>query len=268
MKYDLVSDLVFETDIGEWEFGKRLLSGVFGIPKLSPQRIATFGEVSRRNGTDVTLLDDCEEFWGRQAILSVGNSKTTITEDFHWKRNGRLKSLGVVTFPGRNMLGGRIPGGIFFLAQFGSEPDWLNLFRSWCAVSSSELGGLHVITEDAARISRAELGDEIQIQAWSRFLHGTFKCAFRVGDTNRLISGLTNIGWAMWFGDAYAHEVDERRISGEGFPIEKIGNSYLVRVTDRIEDVVSDFNHFSNRRAKLKSLFREGLFMINEEPLA
>ena len=77
---------------------------------------------------------------------------------------------------------------------------------------------------------------------------------------------MPNIGWAMFYGDEFAQEVDADRIAASGFPIEKLGNGYLVTVTNSIQDVVDDFPLFSKRRAELKSLFREGFFLIKHEP--
>ncbi|MCY1385108.1 hypothetical protein D9M69_734520 [compost metagenome] len=70
----------------------------------------------------------------------------------------------------------------------------------------------------------------------------------------------------MFYGDEFAQEVNADQIAASGFPIEKVGNGYLVRVTNSIQDVADDFSFFSKRRAELKSLFREGLFLINDEP--
>ena len=70
-----------------------------------------------------------------------------------------------------------------------------------------------------------------------------------------------------FYGDKFAKEVDEKSIAAAGFPIQKIGNGYLVQVTENINDVVNDFPMFSKRRAELKSLFRDGLFLIKDEPI-
>ena len=75
-----------------------------------------------------------------------------------------------------------------------------------------------------------------------------------------------NIGWGMYYGREYVHEVDAGTISAAGFPVQKIGDGYLVQVTDDINDVVNDFAMFSKRRAELKSLFRDDLFLIKNEP--
>lgn len=72
---------------------------------------------------------------------------------------------------------------------------------------------------------------------------------------------MPNIGWATFYGDEFAEEVNVERIAASGFPIEKLNTGYLVRVTENIQDVASDFSLFSTRRAELKSLFRENFFL-------
>jgi len=40
----------------------------------------------------------------------------------------------------------------------------------------------------------------------------------------------SDAGWAMYYGDEFAEKVNVAKISAAGFPIEKIGNGYLVRM--------------------------------------
>lgn len=70
----------------------------------------------------------------------------------------------------------------------------------------------------------------------------------------------------MFFGGDFSKEVDENAVSAAGFLIETIGNGYWVQVTENINDVIHDFAMFSKRRAELKSLFRDDLFIIKDEP--
>ncbi len=78
--------------------------------------------------------------------------------------------------------------------------------------------------------------------------------------------GLPNMGWAMAYGESYAAEVDVARIKSAGFPVDEVDGVTIVRVTDKLSDVVDDFDYFSRRRAELKAMFRPDLFWIKEEP--
>ena len=64
----------------------------------------------------------------------------------------------------------------------------------------------------------------------------------------------------------YRQDVDVARIRAAGFSVEEKGAVAIIRVTDKLSDVVDDFAHFSRRRAELKSLFRPDLFAIKHEP--
>ncbi len=70
----------------------------------------------------------------------------------------------------------------------------------------------------------------------------------------------------MAYGEGYAQEVDSERIRAHGFPVEVRNGVIIVRVTERLSDVIEDFPLFSRRRAELKSLFRPELFWIENEP--
>jgi hypothetical protein len=91
------------------------------------------------------------------------------------------------------------------------------------------------------------------------FLYGGFNAS--------LEPDVPNAAWAMAYGDEFAEKVDAERIAAAGFPIEKIGNAWLVRITENIQDVLDDFPRFSKRRAELKTLFPENFFLIKEEPV-
>ena len=85
--------------------------------------------------------------------------------------------------------------------------------------------------------------------------------SFRVGSFGGLAKpDLPSMGWAMAYGTTYAAEVDVARIREGGFPVDEFDGVTIVRVTDKLSDVVDDFEYFSRRRAQLKSLFRPGLF--------
>jgi hypothetical protein len=89
--------------------------------------------------------------------------------------------------------------------------------------------------------------------------------SFQIGSFNSALKpDVPNIGWAMFFGDEFAGDVDAERIVASGFPLEKLSNGYLLRVTNELQDVVSDFPLFSKRRAELKKLFKDDFFLIKD----
>jgi len=51
-----------------------------------------------------------------------------------------------------------------------------------------------------------------------------------------------------------------QKISDKGFLIEKLNDGFLIKLSDKLEDVLSDYETFSRRRDELKALFPPGAF--------
>ncbi|MGU3400493.1 hypothetical protein ACLBWS_12245 [Brucellaceae bacterium D45D] len=274
MSYDLTINIQTNVDLSSWKKGKELLSGIFSDAKLTPQRVATFGEVTVKHGFDVSDIQMCEKHWASKGSMRVSGVLCEFTQDFHWKRTKVAKSQGVVTFPSVNLKGKKIPGRLLLQSQYRKEVDWISLFKGWCETAQAYAGILHpLISQEGPQKSDHDVRDNsfaesVQQQAWSRFLGGELCSEFRAGELNSLVSGLTNLGWATWFGGDLANEVDQRSIAAAGFPIYRLDSGYLIQVTDDINDVVNDFAMFSKRRAELKSLFKSKLFLIKDEPVS
>ena len=79
-------------------------------------------------------------------------------------------------------------------------------------------------------------------------------------------SSVPNLGWANFFGDEFAQLVDVARLQAQGCATERIGDGYLLTVTDSLFDVHDDFAKFSARRALLKQQFAGDFFQIRDEP--
>lgn len=190
----------------------------------------------------------CESVWASKASMRANGALSDFYQDFAWKRKKAIKSSGSVVHTARNVRGQLVPGSISLNAACSDKADWYSLFKAWCEIFPPQLGMLHLFT--SPELSPSEKNGSFQI--------GSFNAALK--------PDVPNIGWGMFYGDEFAQEIDADQIAASGFPIERLGNGYLVRVTNSIQDVVDDFSLFSKRRAELKSLFREGFFLINHEP--
>ena len=169
-------------------------------------------------------------------------------QDFAWRRKRAVKHSGYIAHTSRNIRGQIVPGSANLCSAPSDKVDWYSLFKTWCDIFPPQLGMLHLFTEP-------ELSPEVQNNS---FQIGSFNAALK--------PDVPNVGWAMFYGDEFANEVDADRIAALGYPIEETGSGYLVRVTSNIEDVTSDFPKFSERRAELKRLFREDFFLVKHEP--
>lgn len=144
----------------------------------------------------------------------------------------------------RNIRNKIVPGSARLNSVFSDKIDWYELFKTWSEIFPPQLGMLHYFTEP-------ELGPN---EVHNSFQIGSFKAALK--------PEVPDSGWAMFYGNEFAEKVDADRIANAGFLIEKIGDGYLVRVTNDIQDIAADFQLFAQRRVELKSLFPEGFFLV------
>ena len=229
-----------------WGTGEKLIdslsmSGGLLLPELVSHNADKFTEPFLGSTS-------CESVWASKASIRANGTLSDFYQDFAWKRKKAIKSSGSVVHTSRNFRGQLVPGSISLNAAFSDKVDWYSLFQAWCEIFPPQLGMLHPFT--GPELSPTEKNGSFQI--------GSFNSALK--------PDIPNIGWGMFYGDEFAQEVNADLIAASGFPIDRIGDGYLVRVTNSIQDVVDDFPLFSKRRAELKSLFREGLFLINYEP--
>lgn len=191
-----------------------------------------------------------EAWWASKGTMRVNGALSEFNDDFAWRRKTTIKSTGSVVHTMRNARGRVVPGSVRLHSAISERVDWYSLFKAWCEVFPPQLGMLHLF-------SKPELGPDMKNNS------------FQIGSFNAALNPVVpDIGWAMVYGDEFAGEVDAERIAASGFPIEKLNNGYLVRVTENIQDVASDFLLFSKRRAELKNLFRENFFFNENEPSA
>ncbi len=94
---------------------------------------------------------------------------------------------------------------------------------------------------------------------------GSPESYFSAGIVGAKDPSVPNLGWANYLGGPFAGAVRPTEIAAAGYAIEKIGEGYLIQVTDRLQDVEENFSYFSERRAQLKKLFPDDFFLITSE---
>ncbi|GFM84116.1 hypothetical protein PSCICN_48080 [Pseudomonas cichorii] len=241
MKQYIQMSIRTRVDTFEWEYGEKFISSLYGDGGIFlPEQIS--------NNADkfVDLFVDkagCRKYWEGVGSVRVNGVASPFHEDFAWRRKKAVKSKGYVRHKTTNVRSQIVPGSINFRSDCSEKINWYLLFRTWCEIFSPQLGCLHQFA--GIELDPIRKNDSFQI--------GSFNAALR--------PDVPNIGWAMFYGDEFAEAVDVEKIAAAGFPIEKINNGYLVRVTEELQSVVSDFSFFFKRRADLKALFREGFFL-------
>lgn len=227
-------------DTASWDFGCRFveLLGSFD-PRLVPESVA-------HDALTCEVFNDqtAKAVWTRIGKLPFPESMQFANLDFIWKRTQNVKSSGYVYHSMRTPFGDTLPAEISLSADWHAGIDWRGLFQAMCQLSETQLGMLHLFTNP-----------ELQPQDQD----GDFQIGF-FGLTSE--SKIPDIAWAMFYGNELSGEVNSGCIAKAGFPIIKIGEGYLVQVSDDLSDIASDFPTFSRKRHILRSQFREGLFTV------
>lgn len=229
--------------------GRQVIEAVCREPKLVPQRLG-YGETYDADWSGVD--DFVENHWAQESWIRdpYSHAKYEFLTGPEWLRRSRPASSGKVVHKHTTTRGDALAGRLSFDSKWDVSINFEHLFQEWLVAFPARIGMLHVFTGPELRKHQSEA------ESW--FQTGSFGGPMK--------PGLPNIGWAMVYGGEYRAEVDADAIQAAGFPIEDFGQTWLVRVTDRLADVVDDFAEFSRRRAELKALFQPGLFWMSDEP--
>lgn len=220
-KPKILISLVTQEDTSTVDYGRRILSVLYDhYPKLSPE-IADFYEPVRNQ---VSNVDEALEYWN----------------DMIWKRKHAVKGEGTISH--KDVYG---MGRLRFDYQWNKTIDWLDCFQRLIEASKAEFAYIHLFTEP-----------EIFPAVFASPEHD-----FQLGvSENSLKNGIPNLGWANYFAGTYADKVDVDLLEANGFEAQKLGRGYLLNITPKVDDVLNDFQTFSERRETLKSLFTDGVF--------
>lgn len=238
----------FYADLSSAEVGQAFIEPLCADPKLTPEFVSW---EERFKDPFVSANEFIKKWWGQLAVMRPeGEPPIEFYWGPMWKRKSKLAGRGYIDYAKTNKFGDRIPGTVWLESRWDRTVDFNHVFDRWADLSQASIGMLHLF-------GPAETSSD-PTEADQRFHRSSFG-----GPLN---PGLPNIGWAMAYGEGYAHEVDVERVRAHRFPIEVRDGVVIVRVTEQLSDVIDDFPRFSRRRAELKSLFRPDLFWIKDEP--
>ncbi|WP_132833956.1 hypothetical protein [Sphingomonas sp. PP-CC-3G-468] len=227
------------------DFGRAFIENLcHADPRLVPERLST----TEGYKEPFLGIDDFVANWWAIPIKTTvdGQTRPDSFDGPSWKRKSTLASRGMISHGITDLRHHKYPSGIWYECRWVKDIDFNHLFDAWVRLSNADIGMLHVFTD------REKQDPQTEDDSW--FETGSFGGPAK--------PGLPNMGWAMAYGANYAAEVDVVRIRSEGFPVDEIDGVTVVRVTDKLSDVVDDFEQFSRRRAELKALFRPSLFWI------
>ena len=240
--------VVPQRETTSWDFGRQFLHSLCSVDERLTPEVISNGEPHKH---PFVSLEACQEFWSPVMLIRGDLGRFEVHSDFLWERSKAVKCSGMVVPARTNKFGKLHLGQILLRAHPDRTVDWLALFRVFCNLAQPKYGILHLLTE--IELTEAELNSPV-------FL-------FKRGPPGWAVeSSVPNLGWANYFGDEFAHVVDVARLRAQGCATERIGDGYLVTVTDSLFDVRDDFAKFSARRASLKGRFAGDFFQIRDEP--
>jgi len=249
MKNYILLSLNTNVDTTSWHYGKTMLELMRKTDeRLIPQFISDNGDRVNIPYKDVT---SCEKHWTATGQLrGVNGGWTDFPLQFAMKRKNAIKYTGTVDHTER--IGPKselMAGCVKFQFQPNKKIAWLDLLREYCDVFEPKFAMLHLFTEP-------ELDRCVAISP---------EGSFRRGPVSRTLSrsGIPNLAWATYFGSEYIDDIDEKKLMAQGFSVEKIGNGYLVVITEDIFDIEKDFIKFSVTRNLAKKQFKNDMFLIN-----
>jgi hypothetical protein len=231
----------------DWSVGKEVLSAFAEADmRLIPE---TLHRWETRIG-EFETVEQCEPDWAMMAQGRAHGSMHEFPIGLGWRRKKTVKYQAEIDHSQTNALGRWNGGKLSVYASPHKVVDWLPVFRRVCGAMMPTFGLLHYFTDI----------EDLNLKS------GTPENDFSGG--HDFGKGIPNIAWATFLGAKYAHEIRAEQIAESGFAIEKLGDGYLIRVTDNINDLAENFPYFSQRRAALKRLFRDDFFLVKNEPIS
>jgi hypothetical protein len=222
-KPKILISLMTEADTANQAFGRTLLEYLYGKAELAPEHVGNYEPVANR----AESVDD--------ALLHWRNSL------FMWARRHSITSQGTVFH--RSLHG---QASIIFEATYRPTFDWWTLFVELAGLTKAQYGYLHLVTDQER--ARSDLGPQ-RMQSFS------------LGAFSKTVSqGLLQLGWADHFGTNWFPLINMDRISLDAAKIDRSSGSLTFSVTPRLDDVVSNYDDFDNRRNTLKQAFSAGVF--------
>ncbi len=229
----------------DWCIGRHVLQT---FEKVSPQLVPeTLYQWEDKVGPFISI-EQTEPYWAQFAKMRFNGSLSEFPIGLRWKRSRTVKYEAEISHTGRDIKGNLIEGRLNIYAAVHHKTDWRKLGMQLSEVMNSTVTMVHCFaSQDNQKCS-----------------YGSPESNFRSFVINNY--QIPNLSWGMFFGGSWTEEVDVAAISAAGFPVQKVGSGYWVQVTKDINDVANDFAMFSKRRAELKCLFREDMFLMKDEP--
>ncbi|UXH80695.1 hypothetical protein [Roseateles amylovorans] len=248
--------IIGQVDSSKWAIGEALLRMMGSADsRLFPERIGN----SEPLQNIFSGISSAEKYWAPEVKICSSGVSFVAKSNVLWVRSKAIKGRGHMTHRSVNVQGKVNPAWLLLEYKYDPRVNWFRLFKESCNLLQATYGTLHLFT--GKETSEGVFGQDADLSfATSDFIDGLPP----IGLEKR---GLANIAWANYFGPELVAEIDRTALQLNGFPVEEQEHDACVFcVTKKIGDVIDDFETFSSRRNRLKTLFRSGLFRIGKEP--
>lgn len=246
-----------QTPTHSWRVGQALLASLVAAdPRLEPDR-AGYAEESLE---PIGSFEEMRRWWAPPG--ADGEGPISVAHSLEWKRRARIKSFGSIMHAFRDRNGDPSPGDLNFSCDWQDKVDYTALFESWARALLPDIAMIHAFSPEEQLFDVESIDGE-----WTDFRRGWV--AFQSASLGYSMKPtIPYIGWGMIYGGRFAARVDPDALRAEGFAVEPLGDSWYVKVTDRLSDSLTDLPAFARRRQAMKALFPDGTFLVEEEPFA
>lgn len=247
--------LRLDRDISDPEIGRAFMQALCDHDdRLIPQKVDIADPIRKPfPGVD----EFAEKWWAMLAKVAGTKNPYSAPYEYYWgpslKRNKALKYWLEVNHSTITKKGDLSAARISFSCHWHKDVDFEKLFNRWLEILQPNRATLHLFAS-----TDLTMYDE-GVKYWSSFSGGSFG--------GRMRPGIANISWAMLYGDELPQGADINMIESEGFRIESSKGGPVIKTTEDLNDVMHNYEYFSQRRAKMKSLFHPDVFDIKDEPI-
>ena len=227
----------------DWSFGQCVLNAFLDIdPKLTPQTICSSG--LKVEGFE--SLENCESHWAKRVVTKGGGGHYYYNEHYagaEWKRQKSIKYKAVFEHTRRDRKNWLIAGRLSLDIDYNTAFDWATFFDRLCDIFQPYDGMM-------------QIHNAIEPEIYPILYQGKIENLVTISIIPKITKSVKPI--------EYISDELFQKIQDNEFSIQNLTNAYRIDICDDLHCVVNDYELFSARRAKLKSLFPKGTFRVTD----
>lgn len=203
------------------------------------------------------------DYWAQSAVLRSYGSAMDIQLGSLWRRRRSVQSWGSVNHASKQDPSYDSTMSLSF--RWNAQIDWWRLFSRLCDTLNPAYGMLHLFTDTERK--RVELcnfdGPVVGEGAFINKLSsdGNVVRVDRRKRTNPMqFRYLPELSWANYFGVEFESLFNPEHLTKAASFGKTEDGKTLIRISNKIEDILNDHENFCVKREKLRALFCTGVF--------